>query len=405
MTEPGAVPLRLTGRGWALVGSTAVLTGAGLLFGIQELLALSAAVVVILSCCVIGVWRRSWDLHTIRLMHPPRVAAGGHAEVELTITNRSGRRSPVVTAREPFDRGRHVAAFAVAPLAPGQTVRASYRLPTAERGVFEVGPLAVELADPFGLVSTTRADAPPSTLTVRPRVVALVAPRRPPGADHRPTDASRAIRQAGGDFFAVREYRTGDDLRRVHWASTARLGDLMIRQEETPAQGRLCIAVDLRRVAWLDCDLETALAAAASVAVAALSQGLGTRLMTSAGVDTGFATSELHGGALLDVLAQAQTTRPGRDRDLAGSLGAGSGDAVVAVTSTASVGRPFVAGFATPGRLLTAVLVGPRRRAASPGPPPTAVPGALMVTVSGGLEGLPAAWARSQAQTRAGSRP
>ncbi len=404
MTEPGATPLRLTGRGWALVGSTAVLTSAGLLFGIQELLAVSAAVVVILGCCLIGVWRRSWDLHTIRRMHPPRVAAGGHAEVELTIANRSGRRSPVVAAREPFDRGRHVAAFAVAPLAPGQTVRASYRVPTAERGVFEVGPLAVELADPFGLVSTTRAGAPPSTLTVHPRVVALVALRRPPGADHRRTDASRAIRQAGGDFFAVREYRTGDDLRRVHWASTARLGDLMIRQEETPAQGRLCIAVDLRRAAWLACDLETALAAAASVAVATLSQGLGTRLITSAGVDTGFATSELHAAALLDVLAQAQATRPGRDTDLAGSLDVGTGDAVVAVTCTASVGRPFVAGFATPGRLLTAVVVGPRRPA-SPVPPPTAVPGALMVTVLGGLEGLPEAWARSQAQPRAGSRP
>ena len=75
--------------------------------------------------------------------------------------------------------------------------------------MFEIGPLRLEITDPFGLVSATRGGAAPSTLTVHPRIVPLRASRRTSGADQHLPDATSVISRHGNDFYAVREYRTG----------------------------------------------------------------------------------------------------------------------------------------------------------------------------------------------------
>ena len=62
------------------------------------------------------------------------------------------------------------------------------------------------------------------------------------GADH-----PNVLGQGGEDFYTLREYVVGDDLRRVHWASTARRGELMVRQDEVPWQGRATVLLDARR--------------------------------------------------------------------------------------------------------------------------------------------------------------
>jgi uncharacterized protein (DUF58 family) len=378
-----------------------VLIVAGVLFGIEELFAVAVADVIILVSCVGWVRWRPWNLRSARQVTPSRVAAGDHARVELGIRNRAGRRSPVVTAQDPFDGGRHLATFSVAPLEPGETVRASYRVPTTERGVFDVGPLRLEISDPFGLVSATRRGAAPSTLTVHPRIVSLQAPRRTSGADQHPPDATSMISQHGSDFYAVREYRTGDDLRRVHWPSTARLDELMIRQEETPSQGRLTVAVDLRPATWADGGLETALSAAASVADAALADGLLVRLVTTAGSNIRFGASGAQRAIILDALADARVSATARATiELGRLVDAKPGEAVVVVTSTGDPGRGVVAGFVhTPRRMLTAVMVAPEG-----GRPSNLelqpVGDTRIVLVTAGIDGLAEAWHRSHASAR-----
>ncbi|MDQ2726463.1 MAG: DUF58 domain-containing protein, partial [Actinomycetota bacterium] len=384
--------LTLTGRGRALGATTVLLVVTGVLFGIEELLALAAAGLILLVFCVVWVRWRPWALRSARAVTPVRVAAGDHAGVELGIRNGAGRRSPVVWVRDPFDGGRHSAVFSVAPLEVGETVRASYRVPTAARGVFDIGPLRLEVTDPFGLACTTRIGAAPSTLTVHPRIVSLRSPHRTSGADQHPADADSVISQHGSDFYAVREYRTGDDLRRVHWPSTARLDELMIRQEETPAQGRLTVAVDLRPVSWADGGLEVALSAAASVSDAALADGLLVRLITTAGVNTRFGGTEQR-AIILDALAEARVGTAGRGAvELGRLVDAKPGEAVVVVTSDGGAGRGTVAGFVhTPRPMLTAVMVAPERgRPTSPEPQP--VRGTRIVMVNGGIDSLAEAW-------------
>lgn len=398
--------MTLTSRGWALVAVSALLVLAGALFGIEELFAVAVATAVVLVGAAIWARRRSWDVRSARQLRPLRVPAGGQAVVELTLRNRSERRSPLLSARDRFDGGRRWAVFAVGPMAPGETARSSYPLPTAERGVYEVGPLRLELIDPFGLVSMSRAGSPAASLTVHPRIVALGGARRSSGSDHRPRAVATTIGPDANEVYAVREYRTGDDLRRVHWASTARLGELMIRQGENPQRGRLTVVVDVRPAPWAGGGFEAALSAAASVAEAALGDGLLVRLATTAGVDTGFATSAAHRGVILDHLAEASLdglagngVRRGHPFGIERSLGPVPGEAVVVVTGDSADGWDLLGGIATGRSAVTAVLVSPTPESGHEQGPQqttaaaTTVGGARLVRLSGGIEQLPAAWA------------
>src|SRR5439155_1191309 len=126
--------------------------------------------------------------------------------------------------------------------------RAAYRLPTERRGVFALGPLEISRSDAFGLAATSTVAAPATQLTVYPHID-VIAPL-PHTIGHDPyagTDHPNALGNLGEDFYALRPYELGDDLRRVHWKSTARADELMIRQDEMPWQGRVTVLLDHRR--------------------------------------------------------------------------------------------------------------------------------------------------------------
>lgn len=389
--------MSLTGRGWALATASVLLVVAGALFGIEECYALAVAAVVVLVGAAGWVRWRPWGVHSIRQVRPARVPAGAPALAELALDNRADRRSPLLAVRDRFDGGRRWAAFAVAPLAAGATLVSSYPLPTTERGVFEVGPLRMELSDPFGLVSRWRPGAEASTLTVHPRIVALTPRRSPTGSDHRPPDAAASIGHDGSELYAVREYRTGDDLRRVHWTSTARLGELMIRQDESPQRGRLSVVVDTRPEGWTAERFETALSTAASIAEAALGDGLFVRLETTAGVDTGFGASPAHRAFILDHLAAASLEGSQRAPR---AFSPAPGEAVVVVTA-AGPDRWSVLG-ARGGNHTPVTVVQITTTTTTAAVSTTGAAPVRLVVLAGGIDDLPAAWA-AQSRTRSGT--
>ena len=110
------------------------------------------------------------------------------------------------------------------------------------------GPLMVRLTDPFGLCELTRSfptRRPPHRDPAggaRCRTVRLAGEYAGSG-DSR----ARSVAVHGEDDAATREYRHGDDLRRVHWRSTARTGELMVRREEQPWESRATVVLDTRR--------------------------------------------------------------------------------------------------------------------------------------------------------------
>jgi len=296
----------LTQRGWALLAVAVVLAAGALLFGIHELYAIAGAAVVLIGGARLWVGGQRWDIRVVRHVRPTRVPAGVAARVELAVVNHSSRRSPVLAARDPFDGGKRWARFLIAPLDPGEVRWAAYTLPTSRRGVFTLGPLELELSDPFGLARIVSIGCSPSTLTVHPRVDVIRSRFTPAEREPDIRVPLPVLGRVGEEFYGLREYRDGDDLRRVHWASTARVDRLMIRQPESLMQGKLTVAIDLRTGMHDPSTLEAMLSAGASVVMAGMRGRIQVRLVTTAGVDSGFGSAARHGSALLDALAGAE---------------------------------------------------------------------------------------------------
>ncbi|MGH9164338.1 MAG: DUF58 domain-containing protein [Acidimicrobiales bacterium] len=386
----------LTRRGWMLALSSVLLVAGGRVLGLVELYMLAAGAAALLVGGLAYVRLARFSLAATRELHPARVHAGSSSRVELEVRNTAGRRSPVVSARDPFGDGRRSASFFIAPLGPGETARAAYRLPTERRGVFTLGPLELHLGDPFGVATSARIGAAAASLTVFPHVDPIEAPSLTQGHDPLAgADHSTVLAAGGEDFYALREYAQGDDLRRVHWKATARLDQLMIRQDEMPWQGRATVVVDLRAEVHTEDSLEAAVSAAASVVTACLRRRSLVRLVTP-GVDSGFGAGHAHIDAMLEHLAQAGAAVAGTAlRPLLANLRReGNGGALTVITTAAAGADDLEAVARLQARYggVTLVLLdgamsgpadGPRPYGAAGAAPPAAL--ARVVRVSPGL--------------------
>ncbi len=129
----------------------------------------------------------------------------------------------------------------------GDSRKTAYCGRIVERGRYRFGPLRLSTRFPFGLFSRTITVAETETLTVLPRLGHLTeswAARRLEAF----AGADRRRGQAGpeGDFYGVREWRSGDGRRLVHWRSSARLDRLVVRQFERPRNRDVAVVLDLR---------------------------------------------------------------------------------------------------------------------------------------------------------------
>lgn len=151
----------------------------------------------------------------------------------------------------------------------------SYRLHSLRRGLFRIGPAVVEASGPFGLVRRFRIVAAPHFLLVLPRGVAI-GQGFPLG--QRPVHEiprRRSLFEDPTRFLGIRDYRRGDEYRRIHWRATARAQKLMVKLYEPSVLEGVLVAVEARRAAYPDFDpaaemgdplLELTVTAAASVA-------------------------------------------------------------------------------------------------------------------------------------------
>lgn len=294
----------VTRSGWLLLMGSVVTVVAGRAFALPELYLLGATGAALLLGAFVLVRRSPPNLDVERTVHPQRVHLGGQSRVELCITNRSLRRAPVVTLHDPVV-GTVGARVSLAPLDPGEDQAASYRLPTERRGIVRVGPLEAQVTDAFGLVRRCFAVAGDATLTVLPAIENLGGLASGGGLDDPLAGIAHPVLGSLGDedFATLRPYVVGDDLRRVHWASSARAGDLLVRQDDPPWQGHLTVVLDAREER-LDADqFEVAVSAAASLVNAIAVRGDRARLIITNGTDTGLLDARAGRDTLLEHLA------------------------------------------------------------------------------------------------------
>jgi uncharacterized protein (DUF58 family) len=329
--------VRPTRTGLLVVVASVALVAVGRFLGLAELYAIGAAIGLLAVVCAAWVMLRRIDIVVARSVRPARVHVGNPCTVEIQVRNRARRATPVLRLLDPVT-GTAGADLLLAPIGLRRTTTVAYRLPTTRRGIVTVGPMQVAMSDPFGLAGTRNPAAPPVDVTVLPRVDDIPPLARSVGPDPDGTAETGSLGRSGEDFAALRPYVVGDDLRRVHWPSSARTGDLLVRQHDVPWQGRVCVVLDLRRQNTDVDALEHAVSAAASILRAHLRRGDHVRLVTTTGVDSGYGVGSSHLDGLLEYLAVAERSGSGSLRMALELVERGASGAVVLVSAHPSDG-------------------------------------------------------------------
>jgi uncharacterized protein (DUF58 family) len=305
--------VRLTRAGTSLAVATVPAVVLAWLFGLPELSVLAAAAAVAVALAAAWVRVRAPRLQIERTARPPRLAVGEHCEIRLTACNGSTRPTAVTTLADEVGRFG-TARLVLAPLAPRARCVATYSLPTPQRGVQHVGPLSCSVEDPFGLARRSVRDPSIITVMVLPRTWVLDGLPAAPGDE--PEHGTHVLSSASTvdeEFAALRDYVPGDDIRRIHWRSTARRGAPVVRQFDVPWQRRTTVLVD-QRAGVDDAAFERAVSAAASVLDLVARRDELVRLVTTAGADSGYVPAGEHLDDLMDSLAVLSTDAPRRDR-------------------------------------------------------------------------------------------
>lgn len=306
----GLAGLTSRGRAFLAAGITAIVCA--VVIGQPSLTRVGVLLVVLPLLTALLVGRSRYQLSLVRSVAPQLVVAGQPAQVTLDLANEGRTPTGLLLLEDhvPFVLGTRPR-FVLDGLRHGVHRSVDYQVRSDIRGRFDIGPMSVRVSDPFGLVELGRAFQGKVAVTVTPRTVPL--PAIPlsgvwtGSGDNRP----RAFASGSAEDVTVREYRRGDDLRRVHWRSSARVGELMVRREEQPWQSRATVFVDNRVLAHrgqgIASSLETAVSIAASIALHLTQRGFTVRLVTAEGEDPNTAwhdrNSAQNAGPLLEALA------------------------------------------------------------------------------------------------------
>ncbi len=226
---------------------------------------LGVGLVALVLYGLVNVLRPS-SLSIERQIQPPRVPKGEPAIAFLRFANTGRSRIGRTVASQPFGALR--VRTVIPRLRRGQHGVRTYRLPTSRRGIFDVGPVEVTRSDPFDLFRASRRHGRTERIWVYPRVLPL---RALPSGLTRQLDGptSDTAPQGSITFHRLREYVQGDDLRLVHWRSSARTGTLVVRHNVDTSQPYTVVLLDLRPAAYTEESFESAIDVAASVLVSA----------------------------------------------------------------------------------------------------------------------------------------
>nr|WP_205863990.1 DUF58 domain-containing protein [Planosporangium mesophilum] len=304
-----------------------VLLAIGFGFGYPELAVLGCgALVAVLLAVGYALWRPV--LGVTRRAEPDRVMRG--EDCGMTLTVRNGSRLLAATLVADDRCGPTVVPVPVLRLRPGNDTVTEYPVPTSRRGIVTIGPLRVVRRDPLGLATVGRAHGEVARVWVYPRVHLLSAV--PVGVVRSLDGRVDRVPHGTITFDALREYVVGDELRHVHWRTTARIGELMVREHLDTSLPRLVLLLDDRLAAHPDGttgtgndltadSFEAACEAAASIVMATQREELPLALQTVSGeVVGGDGRRPATARSYLDLLAEARLHPAGDGDDLDGAV-------------------------------------------------------------------------------------
>jgi Protein of unknown function DUF58 len=329
----------MTTRGTSFLAAGAASAVAGYLLGERGLFCVGIALLALPLLAAAGIRRAQYRLGTSRTISPPRVPAGQTATVTLRLENVSRVPTGLLLAEDtvPYALGTRPR-YVLDKIERNGSRELTYSLRSDLRGKFEIGPLQLRAADSFGLVELSRSLSGRTTFVVTPRVVPLARTVISRSWAGEGDGRARLSSTAGEDDVIPRAYRNGDELRRVHWRSTARYGELMVRREEQRWRNKATIFLDSRSRmhagSGAASSFEMAVSAAASLGVHVAAEGLTGQFITEGDVIRGGPFFE---DRLLDSLAVLRSSSSGSLTQALSELRVLGGGVIIAVMGRLSV--------------------------------------------------------------------
>lgn len=270
---PAPGRLRLTGEGLVWLGAAAVLGAVGWFKSLNLLLLLAYAMAALLVLNGVLARRHARRVRVVPPTPVPPLHAGETARLGVRVRNESGATTLAVTIAPPDDPSL---TWLFERLPAGADAGADRAKAFPRRGRYRLPPPVVGSGYPFGFLRYDRPAADASEVVVLPAVGEADAQGlrrwavRGAGGDDRNRRVLRRPTADQADVRGVRPYRPGESIRAVHWRSSARRGQLMVREYDAAPTPDLVLAVE----PWLPPDpspadrdrLEAALSLAATVA-------------------------------------------------------------------------------------------------------------------------------------------
>jgi len=252
---------------WVLAAIALACLVIALPLGWIEVAVIALVLAVVLAVCALFlIGRTAYDV-SLDLART-RVVVGERAVGALTLANRGSR--AILPSRVVLPVGAGRGEFGIKRLAPGEEAEELFAIPTHRRGVVSVGPVSVVRGDPLGLFERAHRRDDPIDLFVHPRTIVFDGQSLGFLRDLEGLPASDLSRD-DVSFHALNEYQPGDDLRRVHWRSSARTGVLMVRQYEETRRSHFVIGLSRNAAEYAEPDeFELAISLAGSVGLRAI---------------------------------------------------------------------------------------------------------------------------------------
>ena len=232
-----------------LFGSAGLCLFLGLVLGASALTALALASLVLLTRAHHAAWKR---LRHLRVHREMEGSAFEDEEVRVVVVleNHGREAVPLVDVVDAFGPAHadRQALLDPGPLGGGRRRRLAYRTACSRLwGVYAVGPLSLGVSDPLGLFSPRRSVPEIEPFDVFPRVHPVSLERLGSRASFAPSDPTAARAGQSAAYLGVRDFRPGDDVRRVHWPATARRGFPMVKEFEVDLTPYFTLFLDLER--------------------------------------------------------------------------------------------------------------------------------------------------------------
>lgn len=234
--------------GWAVAALAVASLVAFVLLGWHELLAMAVVFAVMLAAAVMLSLGNTSFQATIDVSSR-RVTVSDTVKVDVCVDNPG--RTPTTSARGDLPIGDNHERFAIPMLAAGQSRQTTVEFTAVSRAVLPIGPLSIRKGDPFGLIRHEKKLVDQINVFIHPQTVLLSTLNAgiPRDLEGQP---SGEIVDDDLDFYGLREYEPGDDVRNVHWLSSAKTGSLMIRQYEATRRTDTALTISVNPDDYID---------------------------------------------------------------------------------------------------------------------------------------------------------